>query len=119
MGLYDSVWMPCKKCGHEIDFQSKAGDCLMYDYKPTGIPYLIAREIHESGYVSRCRECGERFRAMITPGSLEDVVSRTVPGSVEMFLVNSTDENFEKNTTLQPIQPPDRDEPPNRDHWMM
>ena len=55
MGLYDSVEVPCPKCGEEMEFQSKSGDCLCACYKlseaPTDVLYDINRH---SPYTCRC-----------------------------------------------------------------
>lgn len=32
MGMFDTVWIRCPKCGNQVDFQTKAGDCYLHDY---------------------------------------------------------------------------------------
>ena len=32
MGMYDSVWVKCPKCGEENEFQSKSGECILGFY---------------------------------------------------------------------------------------
>ncbi len=32
MGVFDSVWVKCPKCGTENDFQTKSGDCCLDNY---------------------------------------------------------------------------------------
>lgn len=32
MGMFDSIWVACPKCGEEIEFQSKSGDCSLKHY---------------------------------------------------------------------------------------
>ncbi len=32
MGMFDRVWVPCPKCGHKNEGQSKGGESLLRDY---------------------------------------------------------------------------------------
>jgi len=32
MSCFDRVWVRCPKCGHDVEFQSKAGSCAMDEY---------------------------------------------------------------------------------------
>lgn len=32
MGVYDTIWAKCPKCGEKSEFQSKIGDCILQDY---------------------------------------------------------------------------------------
>ena len=59
MGMYDTVWIRCPKCGAQVDFQSKAGDCFLHDYgwpdDAETIPKAILADL--SGEKERC-QCG-------------------------------------------------------------
>lgn len=32
MSCFDSVWVNCPRCGKQVEFQSKAGECNLHDY---------------------------------------------------------------------------------------
>lgn len=38
MGMYDTIWVKCPKCGEEHGFQTKSGDCILSDYTLEGCP---------------------------------------------------------------------------------
>jgi hypothetical protein len=33
MGMFDSFHHPCRACGAEVEWQSKAGECRLRDYR--------------------------------------------------------------------------------------
>lgn len=56
MGMFDSVFAECPKCGKDVEFQSKAGDCLLSKYRiPGDVPGEIAEDL--DGEIGQC-ECG-------------------------------------------------------------
>ena len=55
MGMFDSVIAFCPKCGTELEFQSKAGPCLLRNYNINSIPPNIAEDIN--GDILTCK-CG-------------------------------------------------------------
>jgi NMD protein affecting ribosome stability and mRNA decay len=60
MGMYDSVWAVCPECGEPVEFQSKAGDCVLADYDVKEVPIVIANDIE--GNVSVCRKCNHLLK---------------------------------------------------------
>ena len=38
MGMYDSIYVHCPKCGECIEFQSKSGDCILEVYTLENCP---------------------------------------------------------------------------------
>lgn len=61
MGVYDSVWFICPKCGHEFENQTKAWDCIMASFESTeSIPYSFALAVADAH--AKCWECGAEFR---------------------------------------------------------
>lgn len=38
MGLYDCIYSQCPKCGDELEFQTKSGDCLLESYTIENCP---------------------------------------------------------------------------------
>lgn len=55
MGMFDRVWVRCPKCGGNIEFQSKAGDCCLDSYTFPEAPATILGDL--DGQTARC-ECG-------------------------------------------------------------
>lgn len=56
MGMFDSLIVKCPKCGKGVEFQSKAGECLLNDYNLSTVPSEIAIDLN--GETETC-ECGE------------------------------------------------------------
>ena len=56
MGMFDSVIVNCPNCGNEIEFQSKAGECRLKEYKISSVPITIAESIKDT--IESCRNCG-------------------------------------------------------------
>ena len=52
MGMFDSVIAECPKCGDDVEFQSKAGECCLIRYYPDNVPAVIASDI--AGDTSPC-----------------------------------------------------------------
>lgn len=57
MGMYDSVYVECK-CGKQVEFQSKAGDCTLASYQVDDCPLAIAGDL--IGQSKLC-ECGAKI----------------------------------------------------------
>ena len=56
MGMFDRVWVECPKCGKGVEFQSKAGDCVLADYTLDNVPIIVGLDlIHEK---EKCENCG-------------------------------------------------------------
>ena len=59
MGMFDSVIAFCPKCAAELEFQSKAGACLLKTYSINSVPPNIAEDINgdtltcNCGYISK------------------------------------------------------------------
>ena len=46
MGVYDSVMVPCPRCGREVSFQSKSGPCELRDYKLDECPLDVLVDVN-------------------------------------------------------------------------
>lgn len=60
MGMYDTVLVPCPKCGEESEFQSKGGDCLLFGYRLEDCPQDVLRDINRHS-PNECEKCGTSF----------------------------------------------------------
>ena len=56
MGMFDSVNVTCPNCGEFVEFQSKAGDCVLDCYGEASVPGEIAKDIAND--TEECRYCG-------------------------------------------------------------
>jgi hypothetical protein len=73
MGMYDSVIASCPRCGADVEFQSKAGACLLNTYRPVAVPTKIAADLN--GELETCPAC----RYVV---QLSAVLSASVPMNV-------------------------------------
>lgn len=55
MGMFDSLYVRCKKCRNEVEFQSKAGDCSLHSYTLSTVPANVAGDL--VGQTETCK-CG-------------------------------------------------------------
>jgi hypothetical protein len=57
MGMFDSIIFKCPNCGQDIEDQSKAGECLLYQYDQSAVPLKIAGDIlNDEMYCENCKE---------------------------------------------------------------
>lgn len=57
MGMYDSVLVPCPRCGTEAEFQSKGGACSLSKYKLAEAPADVLSDVNRYAPV-QCASCG-------------------------------------------------------------
>ena len=57
MGCYDTILVPCPKCGDLYEAQSKSGDCLLqvYDFEDTPLDVMANVNRHAPFTCSNCR----------------------------------------------------------------
>lgn len=72
MGCYDTVLVPCPKCGEITEFQSKSGDCLLNEYPLESCPSDVLANVnrHSPQECSRCHTMFE-VKIVITATSVE------------------------------------------------
>ena len=46
MGMFDSVWVKCPKCGTENEFQSKSGECLLDNFSLEKCPIDVLANVN-------------------------------------------------------------------------
>jgi len=54
MGMFDTVIVPCPKCGKQLEFQSKAGPCMLKRYNYKSVPPEIANSIDGDSETCSC-----------------------------------------------------------------
>jgi len=55
MGMFDSVYAPCARCGNHIEIQSKAGECCLQIFSINSVPIAVADDL--DGEVVHCEKC--------------------------------------------------------------
>lgn len=90
MGTYDSVLVPCPKCGVASEFQSKGGDCFLREYTLENAPADVLSDVNRHA-PNTCEKCGTRF-AVNVPGAagkgmaiLADSLHSQIPGTVPLI----------------------------------
>lgn len=78
MGMFDSVFANCPKCGKLVEFQSKGGDRKLKRYHISSVPLEIA--LSSQGDSEKCK-CGHRL--ILTLTGIPDRVSMGVKESGE------------------------------------
>jgi transcription elongation factor Elf1 len=65
MGCYDSVMVPCPRCGRKAEFQSKSGECALAIYQLGEAPPEVMDDINRHA-PHTCSGCGALFKVNIT-----------------------------------------------------
>ena len=60
MGVYDTVLVPCPKCGQLCEAQSKSGDCLCRTYTLDEAPSNVLENVNRHAPFE-CHKCGTYF----------------------------------------------------------
>jgi len=61
--MFDSVMASCPNCGSSLEYQSKAGDCLLRTYCLDEVPVGIA--ISVDGDQTYCEGCETSYRIVL------------------------------------------------------
>lgn len=60
MGCFDSVRVPCPKCGTKAEFQSKGGACTLAAYELELAPPEVISDVNRHS-PAQCEKCGTWF----------------------------------------------------------
>lgn len=74
MGMFDSVWVPCPKCGALAEFQSKGGDCSLTDYTLDNAPPEVLGDVNRHS-PQTCEKCGTTFRVRMQIFASSEIVT--------------------------------------------
>lgn len=61
MGMFDSIMVPCPKCGEKTEAQSKSGDCTLAIYELNNAPPDVMGDVNRHAPFT-CHNCGAVFR---------------------------------------------------------
>ena len=59
MGCFNTLRVPCPRCGEPAEFQSKAGDCDMREFSLADAPPVILGDLADERHT--CDMCGATF----------------------------------------------------------
>ncbi len=60
MGMFDTVLVPCPKCGEVSEFQSKGGDCRLSEYTLDNCPQDVLSDVNRHS-PNTCDKCGSKY----------------------------------------------------------
>jgi DNA-directed RNA polymerase subunit RPC12/RpoP len=60
MGMYDSVMVPCPKCGEKSEFQSKSGPCDLTVTDLENTPWNVLLDVNRHA-PNECMNCQTKF----------------------------------------------------------
>jgi hypothetical protein len=94
MGCYDSIFLPCPKCGELYEAQSKSGDCLLrvYDFKYT--PKDVMENVNRHAPFT-CFNCGTIFKVEFNP-EIKIVETDEIANDFPDLPKNASVKDFEK-----------------------
>lgn len=64
MGMYDTVLVPCPKCGTPEHFQTKSGPCGLITYELHNAPDDVLLDVNRHAPYT-CRNCRTRFEVQL------------------------------------------------------
>lgn len=54
MGMFDSLYIECRNCQRQVEFQSKAGACVCADYSLEDCPPNVAGDLIGQSETCKC-----------------------------------------------------------------
>lgn len=64
MGMYDTIWVKCPKCGTENGFQTKSGDCFLANYDLEEAPEDAMMNVNRHS-PCKCENCETLYEVNI------------------------------------------------------
>jgi len=65
MGMFDSLYVECPDCKESIEFQSKAGRCILSSFNLSNAPAIILADLE--GQTSHCQKCDRGVTLKLRP----------------------------------------------------
>ena len=66
MGVYDTVMVPCPKCGEKYGAQTKSGPCRLATFEIDKVPPDVLEDVNRHAPFT-CYGCGARFHVELSP----------------------------------------------------
>jgi hypothetical protein len=70
MGMFDSIMLPCPKCGTLYEAQTKGGDCYLQVYSFEDAPQDAMGDVNRHAPFI-CDNCGTKFKVELSPRIVE------------------------------------------------
>lgn len=67
MGCYDIILFNCRKCGAEMDAQSKSGPCMLDEFDMDSVPEDVA--VDANRHAPFVCDCGESHTFVVNPST--------------------------------------------------
>lgn len=64
MGCFDSVRVKCPSCGHDVEFQSKSGPCVLDSFTLEDAPEVVLEDVNRHSPIE-CK-CGEKLVVVVS-----------------------------------------------------
>jgi endogenous inhibitor of DNA gyrase (YacG/DUF329 family) len=94
MGCYDTIMVPCPKCGELYEAQSKSGDCLLRVFDFNTAPQNVMQNVNRHAPF-QCNNCKTIFKVQFNPTPV--IVETSEPQDIfEIKNDNNFRDNFEK-----------------------
>ena len=65
MGCYETIWVPCPKCGEKYPAQSKSGPCALGNFTLESAPDDVVADVNRHAPFT-CEKCGTEFSVELT-----------------------------------------------------
>ena len=72
MGMFDTIWAKCPKCGEDLGFQTKSGDCILANYELGEAPDDVMANVNRHSPLE-C-DCGCKYEVDVAARKLVEVV---------------------------------------------
>jgi len=93
MGMYDTVLVPCPRCGEIEQFQSKSGYCNMDVFQLNKAPLEVLADVNRHAPL-QCGKCRARF--LVLSGQFYRLTVEVVWGEREEHIKNGQQYVYEK-----------------------
>ena len=94
MGCYDSILLPCPKCGELYEAQSKSGDCLFRIFDFSDTPADVMQNVNRHAPFT-CFSCGTIFKVELDP-EIKIVETKDVSDDFPILPENPSINDFSK-----------------------
>lgn len=64
MGMFDTIRVPCPKCGEKADFQTKGGECILGYYEMDEAPADAMSDVNRHS-PHKCEKCNTWFEVAL------------------------------------------------------
>jgi len=74
MGMFDTILIPCPRCGAKYEAQSKSGDCILAHYELSETPVDVLADVNHHAPFA-CESCGAVFAVQVYSHAVPTLVN--------------------------------------------